>query len=423
MKQSSVSLIILLLAVLQQGLASDSDPPVPSPAELDDPVLPAVPSQIADPDRRSIMRLRPQVFEAQTSAAPTGRLLGSFVGTVEINPAFLSKPAEPTVNTAGAVLGFGLPRDMARLQLEVAGDQYQLFFFDEQKDTRYGLRHVTMSVLNHDRSYARFSVDDRNGLIIGAIHTPSHTLRIVPGATAGQQEVYISDAGRLDSQFSALGEQHGPSIRLLAWRHQQLESVATIGAEHAEARYESRSSYIRGGNLGHLKRVNAKEFVRAAAELTSITQFRGSETFRVSETLETDGGDRRVRLHQLIDGVPVDVSNEVTVDSTGKILELGTLLAPSDFTPINPLLSQADARRRAIAEWEAQVSSKFKAEGSPPKGTLRYRPKGSINELELVYEFRLTGGLLNLEYIARVNSLTGTVEIVPLFSRSSVRTH
>jgi hypothetical protein len=407
MKQSSVSLIILLLAVLQQGLASDSDPPVPSPAELDDPVLPAVPSQIADPDRRSIMRLRPQVFEAQTSAAPTGRLLGSFVGTVEINPAFLSKPAEPTVNTAGAVLGFGLPRDMARLQLEVAGDQYQLFFFDEQKDTRYGLRHVTMSVLNHDRSYARFSVDDRN----------------VSGATAGQQEVYISDAGRLDSQFSALGEQHGPSIRLLAWRHQQLESVATIGAEHAEARYESRSSYIRGGNLGHLKRVNAKEFVRAAAELTSITQFRGSETFRVSETLETDGGDRRVRLHQLIDGVPVDVSNEVTVDSTGKILELGTLLAPSDFTPINPLLSQADARRRAIAEWEAQVSSKFKAEGSPPKGTLRYRPKGSINELELVYEFRLTGGLLNLEYIARVNSLTGTVEIVPLFSRSSVRTH
>jgi hypothetical protein len=418
MKKGSIAVAILSLSLAQQTLAADSDPPIPSPTEVDDPVLPAVLSEIADSDRRSILRLKPHIFEAQKSEASGDSRLVDFVGTVKINPAFLSKPAEPIVNTAGAVLGFGLPRDMARLQLDVAGDRYELFYFDEQKDTRYGFRHVTMSVLNHERSYARFTVDDRSGRVLGAIYTPSQTLRIVPGTTAGRQDVYLSDGGRLNSQSDALREQHDPSFRLLAWRHQQLESVATIGAEYAEARHESRSSYIRGGNLGHLKRVNAKEFVRAAAELTSITQFTGSEIFRVSETLETESGGRRVRLHQIIDGIPVDVSNEVAVDSSGKILELGTLLAPSDFTPISPLLSQADARRRAIAEWEGQVSSKFKAEGSPPKGTLRYRPNGSINELELVYEFRLTGGSLNLEYLARVNALTGTVEIVPLFSHN-----
>jgi hypothetical protein len=223
------------------------------------------------------MRLKPQVFEAQKSAEPSSGFLDDFVGVVRINPAFLTKPADPIVRAGGAVLGVGLPRDMARLQVGIAGEEYELFFFDEQKDSRYGLRHVTMNVLNHEDSYARFSVDDRNGLVYGAIHTPNRILRIVPTATAGKQEVYLAGTNRLSPQSVALVEQINPSARLLAWRHEELESVAEIRPEYAEARYESRSSYIRGGDLGSLRRVNAKEFVRAAAKLASITQFKGSK--------------------------------------------------------------------------------------------------------------------------------------------------
>jgi hypothetical protein len=285
-----------------------------------------------------------------------------------------------------------------------------LFFFDEQKDAKYGLRHVTMSVLNHDDAYARFSVDDRKGSIYGAIYTPTRILRIVPGTTFGQQEVHASAADRLSSQTSAVTEQIDPSARLLAWRHRQLESVAAIRAEYAQARYESRSSYLRGGDLGRLQRVDAKEFIRAATKLQAITQFKGSETFQIAGPPTMIGGAQRVRLQQLIGGIAVDAVNEIVVDAPGKILNLSTLLVPSDFTPINPLLSQADAWSRAVASWEALESSKFTAQHSPPKGRLLYRPKASINDLELIYEFRFIGGSPQLEYIARVNTISGAAE-------------
>jgi len=80
-------------------------------------------SEIGDPDRSSIMRLKPQVFEAQKSVESSGSSLDDFVGVVKIHPAYLTKPADPIVRAGGAVLGVGLPRDMARLQVAIAGEQ------------------------------------------------------------------------------------------------------------------------------------------------------------------------------------------------------------------------------------------------------------------------------------------------------------
>jgi hypothetical protein len=135
----------------------------------------------------------------------------------------------------------------------------------------------------------------------------------------------------------------------------------------------------------------------SVAPLTALTRARdtacGNETFQVTETLETNGGGQRVRMHQIVAGVVVDASNEVSVDATGKILELATVLVPSDFAPISPLISHTDARSRAIAAWEALESTKFRPEGPAPRGTLMYRPRSSMNDLELIYEFRFIGGL------------------------------
>lgn len=407
----SVAVPILFFSLLQRAPASELDPAAPSPAELDDPVLPVV-SELDSPGRTSVLRLQPQVFEAQQkSDAAAG-----FVGTVRINPALLARPADPIVNIDGSILGIGLPRDTARLQLNVAGEQYELFFFDEQRDPRYGLRHVSMNVLNHADSYARFSVDDRQGLIYGAIYTPTRTLEISPAAKPGQQDVHIFERERLGARSADPGELANPSTLLIAWRHHQLESVAKIRAEHAEAKYEFRSSYLRGGDLGRLRRVDAVEFVRSAASLAAITQFKGDEIFRISEAEPTNDGGQRTRLQQLIGGVPVNAHNEVVTDASGNIISLSTLLAPSDFTPSKPLVSRANAWSRVIASWEALEASKFGTEGSIPEGKLQYRPNGSINNLELIYEFRFVRGAPQLEYLARVNAVTGKTELVRLLS-------
>lgn len=410
----SVAVPILFFSLLQRAPAGELDPAAPSPAELDDPVLPTV-SELDSPDRTSVLRLQPQVFEAQQRSKSSNPAAG-FVGTVRINPALLARPADPIVNIDGSILGVGLPRDMARLQLNVAGEQYELFFFDEQRDSRYGLRHVSMNVLNHADSYARFSVDDRQGLIYGAIYTPTRTLEISPTATPGQQDVHISERERLGARSADPGELANPSTRLIAWRHHQLESVAKIRAEHAEAKYESRSSYLRGGDLGRLRRADTKEFVRAATSLAAITQFKGDEIFRISKIEPTNDGGQRTRLQQLIGGVPVNAHNEVVTDASGNIISLSTLLAPRDFTPSKPLVSRADAWSRVIASWEALEASKFGTEGAVPEGTLQYRPNGSINKLELIYEFRFIRGTPQLEYLARVNAVSGETELVRLLS-------
>jgi hypothetical protein len=85
-RKSSVTALLLLFSLLQQALATDTGPLVPSPAELDDPVFPAT-LEMGATERASILRLKPQTFETQKGAETTAGLSDDFLGSVRINPA------------------------------------------------------------------------------------------------------------------------------------------------------------------------------------------------------------------------------------------------------------------------------------------------------------------------------------------------
>lgn len=349
---------LLFASGLQPALAEVEPPPVPPPWELDDPLLPHI-AEIAAGAARS---------------GSTGN--GTFLGQVAIQPAQL------TAATKG-------------LQVVIAGDRYELHLLDQKDDPHYKFRHVTLQVRNHERSYARFSVDERNRLVYGAIYTPERIFRITPSRENSNQDVYLTSRDRADPR---------PEVRLLGWRHNELESVAVIRPDQANVRYETRVTYVNGGRLGLMLGADARNFVRTATRLSSMTQFQGTETFRIVESTSNEGG-RVIRLQQLIDGIPVEANNEVFIDPSGKVLRLATALVASDFVPMQPVLSQAEAWSRVGVE----------AETSSLKATLLYRPVGSMNTLELVYEFWFTA-TPPAEYFARVNAIDGRAEVTRLES-------
>lgn len=264
-----VSLVLLLTLTVSIATVAATEPiteDVPAPDQYD-PTLPKT-ADIAVADRAAALRAQAQPLQMDHTAQilTTMDSSNAFVGVVRINPAMLARPVDPVVNADGSMFGFGLPRDMARLHLQIAGETYDLFFYDEKPDPKYGYRHVTLHVLNRDDAYARFSVDDRRGLVYGVIRTPARTIRIVPRPADAAQEVFVTSPMRT-GVFASIPQDvwvDGP-VSALIWRHYELEALAVIRPEHAESWLGTRSSYLLGGNLGTLRRVDAKSFVQLAA--------------------------------------------------------------------------------------------------------------------------------------------------------------
>ncbi len=191
-----------------------------------------------------------------------------------------------------------------------------------------------------------------------------------------------------------------------------LEAVAAIQPYHALVRYEGRTAAIAGGNLGLLPRPDAAEFVRIAAALTAITQFTGAEIFQVAEATSPNAGGHQMRLQQLVDGIPVRANNTVLADRSGKILQLATSLVPSDFVPIRPVLSRAQAWDRVVLRGQAQESRKLAADTASLRVELLYLPVTSMDDLHLFYEFWFTD--LPHSYFARVSAVDGTTKLTRL---------
>ena len=338
-----------------------------------------------------------------------------------------SLPAVATIAAAHATIVAGESRDFlgrvsidsAQLRsgtpgvrLTIAGEKYELQPFDEKNDPRYGMRHVTLRAIDRENSYARFSVDDRNGLVYGAIYTPDRSIAIVPAQRKGYQDVFLSRPDPASAPPSRSPETTSPALRTLVWRHHELEAVAAIKPHYADVRYEWRTALILGGDLGRLHRADAREFVQLAVRLADITQFTGAETFQIAEATTPNAGGQQLSLHQLVDGIPVLAHNYVLTDRSGKVLQFSTALVASNFAPIRPVFSRTQAWDRVVAQWPAVESRELEAEASSLKATLQYQPVTSMNDLELIYEFRFTASAT--PYLARVNAVDGTTEIARL---------
>lgn len=386
-------------------------PRVPAPDEAD-------PIPAADSSLQSARIPAPQRFASGTPlklrpSTDSRRMRADAValGVVNIDPFLLTRPVDVQIAPGKPLIVFGVPADMARLDLDLDGKRFQLYYSQEANDGALGYRHVTMRVLNDEASYARFSIENSSGDMYGTLHTPDATYVFEQGGVRGEAVVYRYEVRRrsavLDNQQDAIV---GKSA--LARRHHQLEALEAIQPQHAWS--NSRGTYLLGGDLGTISDISVASFVQATRRLSSLTQVTGRESFALIDVRRHLDGSRLATFRQLKDGVAIDAASEMVVDSSGKILRLSTSIVPADTRATKALISPSDARHKVRAEWEARHGRKLSGLKPTSAVELRLQWNSAMDALVPIYALTFESAGEAETFFARVDAISGQVELVDL---------
>lgn len=420
MKQQRFAPSLGFLLVLM-GLEVSAQVPADLDSRQESPrVFPVVPSlsTIHETVRRTPVpttaATRLEVRSSAAASAQAARLNrqkrepeGEWVGTTSIHPALLTRPSEKEIDSNRPAMGFGLPRQLAKLALEIEGTDYELFYVDEKADQEYQFRHVTMAVLNHPESYARFTVDDRTGLVYGSLYTPKVAYRIVPNPGKPEQFIYRLSSRSITAGNSGAAGHGVADINQIARRHRQVEAVAAIAPDDVSGAIHA--IWLSGGNLGRMRAASAKEFGAAIRRLSAVTQATGNERFRILSVSRSQNGQTHMELEQLLDGTPVASTNLVRLDSDRNIREIIVSLVPASVQPIKPNISEQEAFHKVVAQWEYEYGRGAASTQFTIPSRMYYSTEDAWRTYELVYEFRFQVNDERIEYHAKVNAVTGEV--------------
>lgn len=385
-------------------------PPVPAPGDVEDPVLsrPDVArGSAATASTKATSGIRLSISKSTRPEGGSLRDSGEYIGVARISAALLARPVELQVNPGDPIFAFGLPAQMARLDLDLEGKQYQLYFAEAATEESGRLRHVTMSVLNHADAYARFSIDQSSGEVYGTLRTADAVYVFETNDVKGEQAVYRYDANKHSNALSDWNNSLIGKSRL-ARRHHQIEAIAALQPDFARSSVDS--VFIRGGELGSVVEVSPEAFKHAAVRLAALTQVSGREQFRFEKQIAANGGGRILSFKQLIDGIPIQAVNQVAVDQHGKILEMAASVVPVDIARLKPLLSAQDAASRTAVEWAAMYGQKIGAIQPTSPVAVRYErdPSGDSLNPFYVFEFEVSG---DGWYLSRVDAVSGKVAV------------
>ncbi len=412
--RSAIVPVLLMYCVVSSANANEGRggaPRVPAPDEAD-PLL--LSNDIKGSEARSAAE-RTAFFKLNVSSlgnSSRARQDAARIGFTRLSPALLSRPVEVKIDSNEPVIAAGLPASMARLELELDGNKYQLYFRNEVTDSRNELRHVVMSVLNDASAAARFTVG-RDGRVYGVLRSKQGAYIFEPSGSPGEQVVYRYPNSRaIDDQRNKL---IGNSP--IAKRHHQLEALAEIRPEYSYS--DNYSTYVIGGNLGGVASISAAAFVRAAERLSSITQFTGTENFELLTSRRTQDGGHHAVFRQRVDGIPVHSVNEMVVGPGGRILRLTTSLVPADVAATRPLLSMHDATAKTLLEWNARYGKAASSLRHEAEVNVEYRFDRTALTLDPFFGFAFSiDGELARFYVT-VDAVSGRVELTDITSKNA----
>lgn len=391
-------------------------PPVPAPDDLVIPVMMRAELARQHPDFESKQLTTGIPINVSTNAAPPKSLRtnGYYLGLAHVNPLLLNRPVDIKVEPGQPFATFGLPSGLARLDLELDGKLYQLSFAEEQLDPKLKLRHVTMSVLNAEGAYARFSVDPAKAAVYGTLRTPEATYVFDPdGEEPGSQAIYRYGASK---NVSALDDANRGLIGTspLAKRHHQIEALADI--QPSDVSISLNSAFINGGNLGSVNEISVNSFKRVVARLSVLTGLTGNEQFKLEEKKLMIGDGTAAIFRQVIDGIALAQSNHMTVDKNGSILNLSTFSLPAEVQRSRVLINPQSAIEHTQIEWEAKYNKKAPRIVLQTPLDLQYKLT-SEDILEPYYEFKFSvEGDPSNWYFSQVNATSGKTKVSRIFS-------
>lgn len=404
-----VRLSLLLACVIRaaSSLAIETaPPPVPAPEELRAPVM--IRPDVAR--RSTATRCQQPSNPVTVSWGPLPKALrvsGNYLGLAHIDPASLAWSADSKTNASHSE---AVPGTAPCLEFELEGRSYRLHLAEEVNEERLRLRHVTMSSISEEGTYARFSVDISKDAVYGTLRTSSATYVFEPGEVPGAQTVYQYEA---DTGLGALDDKKRELVGTseLAQRHHQIEVLATI--QPYNAYIESGSVSLIGGDLGVAGEPSVAAFKRIVARLAVLTRFTGAERFRLENSAPFQGGGMVVYFRQLIDGIPLADSNRMGIDGRGAVVDLSIYSLPEGTQHSRPLLATEDAIRITRLEWAARFGAKVSQIELMAPAELQYqwRPRENVLEPVHVLHFCVPTERVKWVYSARVDAISGAVEI------------
>lgn len=384
-----------------------------------DPIL-SIPSPISAERAQSLRSAESSVLRAVSRPDNANRFSSlaqaRYAGTLQLNPALLAKPTDEPVDLTQPAVGFGLPRQLALVKLEIDGTTYELFYDSEAEDPKYGYHHVTMNVVNMPGAYAHFSLEPKRGLVLGTLYAPPRVYRIVPNPDKAEQDVFEL---RTES-----GATTAPQIKIagdagLAARHEEIEAIAKIRPSFVTSVKDRPISSIRGGALGTMRNASAAEFSRVARDLAFVTRISGQEKFQADSERRLSDGGKVLSFRQVIGGIPVNAQNEVFVDSQGRVESLIIQAVAPGIERSRAKLSKPDALRRVSAELGPTRGEKIAEVELLTPIELVYLLEPGGQRLRLVYRFDVrANNNTGADYRATVSALDGTTELVELTKRT-----
>jgi hypothetical protein len=384
-----------------------------------DPILPApetIPSLIRNPPKLTSTPLASLGIAPSNRGAVATQTGFSYVGSVAIHPLLFTEPTAVPLDPQQPQVGFGIPRQVATLVLEIEGTKYQLFHVNEVRDGEMGpndpnrgLKHVTMAVLNQSGSYFRATIDETRGLVFGTLHAKGRTYRVIPRANEPVQDVF-----RIASPTARARSALDTAVERLERRQLQLEAIARLQPSFARAFPRSKALVLQGGKLGSMANGDVASFKRLLIQLAPMVEADGNEVFELSASDESNGF-REYRYQQLLDGIPYRTINDVSVDASGKIVAVTLALAPSDVPREKPRLT-AEAVRARVTEALTKDAPSASVEIEGP--TLWYEPGAGSGPLIPIYDMRARVSGQHGERYIRVNAVTGEIQVRDAVARS-----
>lgn len=303
----------------------------------------------------------------------------SLVSAVAIRP-YLLQPTAPA-DATGPVIG-AVPPHIRHVSLTLQGERFILDVVESEVDPSFGFRHVSAVVVNHSpRSYARFTVDDRAGLITGTVRTDGKTYRIVPSDIKGTQLVYAIDS----SDQSGMPRRYRPIEMSSASQVEKRHIQAEMAADLRVSTYSDDGFLVRlrsTAGLGFIDPRMAREpeeLRRLLSTLAPLTGGKGDEEFQIL-SVQTPGREQDhyvISYQQMIAGLPVSNPRELSLSKDGAVLSLeATLLDPTDLPDATNRMSDRAAFETAAKalELEYGASGAFMYEHIEEQESVAIRP-------------------------------------------------
>lgn len=261
--------------------------------------------------------------------------------------------------------------DSSYVTLPLRDGDLSLGVIESVLDERYGLRHVTAALAEYPSGYARFTVDDATGLVVGTLSTPRGQFRIFP-TSRDQIDLVVSESALrrfsdgIDEYIAR--EFHGPRAREvleMERRHQQVEALATIQPDFFQIARNGATVILMGGALGSIdpnRLSDANEIRNLLTSLNSLTNAAGEEDYRVvsiRERVGHDGTEFVVAFRQVLDGLPIRREQDIVVDSIGKVKTVRSSVVSSTTLPrsLRRSLGRDAALQHALAELRVEFGT------------------------------------------------------------------